>query len=239
MKNQREKGRLSQMFSGIEVLAIDPAAPTLDIQPESEIPPSEIAFSEESSWEYEISGLSAADDISPNPPEIEQQSSDVPSVAENDRIESADLDHKLEPIVEATLPLPDVSNAIPSTLTEQANPLIEMPNAHPHPRKSTAVRATRAGWLDVGIGALTGILVTGVILASTSQLDIFNNPGRFILLGWEVLSGILGASAWRSPKKTRQESLIGAIQWCLVPVWIGLFIGLMIYFLTFTNYFGK
>jgi|ERR1051325_6229783 hypothetical protein len=239
MKNQRESERLSKMFSGIEVLAIDPAAPPPDVQPESKIRPSKIALSEESPSEYDIGGLRTEGDISPDLQQIEQQSSYVPSVAENDPIASAGLDNELEPIVEDTLSLLDIPNTIPSPMRAQANTLVEMPNTHPHLGKSTADRAMRADWRDVGIGALTGILVTGVILASTSQLDIFNNPGRFILLGWEVLSGILGASASRSSKKTRQESWTGAIQWCLVPVWIGLFIGLMIYFLTFTNYFGK
>jgi len=240
MKNKRENERLSKMFSGIKVLAINPARQPLDIQPELDIPASQLGYSDESSPEYEVDAFSTEVDLSPpRLPQSQQQTADASIVAENDPIEATDLDAQPEPIDEATLPLPDISNAIPPPLTSQTTTTGATPNAQPRQRPPGADKAKPADWLDVGIGALTGIIVTGLILAGTSQMDILNNPGRFIVLGWEVLSGILGASTSRSSKKTRREAWIGAIQWCLVPVWIALFIGLMIYFLTFTNFYGK
>jgi hypothetical protein len=239
MKNKRESERLSKMFSGIEVLAVNPALESLEIQPESEIPSVQIAEPEEASSEYEIGAFSLAADLSANPQQIEHQSTDVPIMVDNDSIEASSLNDRMEPIVESALPLPDLSNAIPPALTSQTNTTGATPNAHPRQGPPGADKANQADWLDVGIGALTGIIVTGLILAGTSKMDIFNTAGRFILLGWEVLSGILGASVSKSSKRSRREAWLGAIQWSLVPVWIALFIGLMIYFLTFTNFFGK
>lgn len=241
MKNKRESERLSKLFSGIEVLAVNPAGEPLEIQPELEIASPKIADPEESLSQHDIGEFRAEAELElpANPQEVEQQSPDIPIMIENDPIESADLNEKMGLIVESTLPLSDISNKIPPLSASQANTPGEMPMDRPSDRQSKADESNRADWGDVGIGMVTGIIVTGVILAGTSRMDIFNNPGRFILLGWEVLSGILGASASKSSKKTRREAWIGAIQWCLVPVWIALFIGLMIYFLTFTNFFGK
>ena len=119
MKNKRESERLSKMFSGIEVLAVNPASQSLEIQPESEIPSVQIAEPEEDSSEYEIGAFSVAADLSANPQQIEHQSTDVPIMVDNDSIEASSLNDKMEPIVEPALPLPDLSNAIPPALTSQ------------------------------------------------------------------------------------------------------------------------
>src|SRR6476620_952446 len=131
MKNKRESERLSKMFSGIEVLAVNPALDSLEIQPESEIPSVQIAEPEEASSEYEIGAFSRAADLSANPLQIEHQSTDVPIMVDNDSIEASSLNDRMEPIVESALPLPDLSNAIRPCLTYHSISDGATPNAHP------------------------------------------------------------------------------------------------------------
>jgi hypothetical protein len=66
-------------------------------------------------------------------------------------------------------------------------------------------------------------------------MEIFNNLGRMVLLGWEVLCGIIGAVAAKSSKSTKWDIWIGAVKWALVPVWITLFVVLLIYLLVSAN----
>jgi hypothetical protein len=132
----------------------------------------------------------------------------------------------------------DNSLAIPSPLKSEVQPTIEMQSAPLPNRRLTTEKQGPPDLKDFGIGVVSGTLVTGIILASTSQMDIFNNLGRFVLFGGELLFGILGAFSAKSFSKTSREVWIGAIEWSLIPVWIGLFIVLMIYLLSFTNLFS-
>ena len=220
------------MFSDIEVLAINAAERSLQIQPELEIPPSQIADLEQPLLEHVHDVVVDEGGAFPSL-QIVKQSFDEPTLAENDQIDFADLSNKMETLLESTLPVPDISNAIPPPLTSQGATMDETPVAPAPDRQPRSDDLS-----DVGIGALTGIAVTGMILVSTSQIDIFNNLGRIVLLGLEVLCGIVGAIAAKSSKKTRRAIWIGAIQWSLAPVLIGLFIILLIYLLFFTNLYG-
>lgn len=237
MKNQRENERLHQLFSGIEVLAVNPAGQTLENQPESEIPAPPVAELEQPALNDEHSSLTLETALFTNPPPAGEQNSDGLTFPENDEIESIPLNEMTEASFNPTLPLLDTSNSLPHPLTSAENTIVEALAAQPLVKQIRGEKSDPADWRDVGIGIVTGIIVTGIILASTSQRDIFNNPGRFILLGWEVLCGIVGAVAAKSSKKTRWAIWFGAIQWTLVPVWIVLFILLLIYLLTFTNLF--
>lgn len=219
------------MFSGIQVPDASPAGHPLERQPESEIPPLQIA-------DHENAAPAGEFDLAANP-QVERQTSDGFILHQEHPMESADLNDKMESLPESALPLPDVSNATPPPLTLPANTIAETPTADSLDKQFKADESNPADWQDLGIGMLTGITVTGIILAATSQMDVFNNLGRFVLLGGEVLCGIIGALAARSSKRARWNIWIGAIQWSLVPVWIGLFIILLVYLLTFTNFFGK
>jgi hypothetical protein len=238
MKNKREHERLGKMFSGIEVLAVNPAGQMLEIQPESEISASPVADLEQPALKYENSSFAVETKLFRNPQPVEEQDPDGLILPDNAQVESAPLNERTETPLASAVPLSDISNATPPPLTSRANTIVEVPIAHPFDGQVRANQSNPADWRDVGIGIVTGIMVTGIILAGTSKMDIFNNPGRFILLGWEVLCAIIGALAAKSSKGTSRAIWLGAIQWALVPVWIVLFILLMIHLLMFTNFFG-
>src|SRR5689334_20909586 len=130
MKDKRESERLSQMFSGIEVLAVNPAGQSLKIQLESEIPPSQSRSLEMSALKYVNGSFAVEASLFANPQQVEQQSSDGPIWHEHDQIESADLNDKMETLLELALPLSDISNAIPPPLTSQSQTIGETPIAH-------------------------------------------------------------------------------------------------------------
>ena len=164
-----------------------------------------------------------------NPLEIRGESESP--AAQVSVMEYAGPNDKVEAYRGSTSPLPDNSIAIPSPL----KPALQI--APPPDRQLTADDPSLADLKDFGIGVIIGTIVTGIILASTSQRDVFNNLGKFALYGGEVLLGVLGAFAAKSWSKTRRDVWIGAIEWSLIPVWIGLLIILLLYLLSFTNIF--
>src|SRR6266508_611607 len=176
----------------------------------------------------------------PNPPgntlEI-QHESESPAFRVVD-MEYAGPNDKIEPARGSTSPLPDNFIAVPSPLRSEVQTIGEMQIAPPPNKQLTAEEGDLADFKDFGIGMVSGTIVTGIILAGTSQMDVFNNLGRFAFFGGEVLFGVLGAFAAKSSSKTSGDICIGAIEWSLVPVWIGLFIVLLLYLLSFTNMFG-
>jgi len=154
---------------------------------------------------------------------------DMEYAVPNDKIE----DHR-----GSTSPLPDNAIAISSPLKSEVQTIGEMQIAPPPNGQLKTEDLSRADLKDFGIGVVSGTIVTGIILASTSQMEVFNSLGRFALFGGEVVCGILGAFAAKSSSKSSRDIWIGAIGWSLVPVWIGLFIILLLYLLSFTNLFG-
>jgi hypothetical protein len=167
--------------------------------------------------------------IQPESEPAASQAVEMEYVRPNDRVET--------PPVSISL-LPDHSISIPAPLKSEVQTIAEMQIEPPADRPLPAEERGLADLKDFGIGVVSGTLVTGVILVSTSQMEIFNNLGRFSLLGGEVLIGILGAFAAKSSSKRSRDIWIGAIEWSLIPVWIGLFIILLLYALSFTNIFG-
>jgi hypothetical protein len=153
-------------------------------------------------------------------------------------MEYAGPDASIETLPVSISPLTDQSVAIPSPLKSEVRTIGEMQVAPPPGRQLSVGEQGQADLKDFGIGVVSGTLVTGIILASTSQMDIFNNLGRFALLGGEVLIGVLGAFAAKSSSGRSRDIWLGAIEWSLVPVWIGLFIMFLLYALSFTNLFG-
>ena len=80
--------------------------------------------------------------------------------------------------------------------------------------------------------------MSGIILVATSQMHIFNNPGRLALWGGEIFLGILGALIANSSKRTLWELWKASIQWTLIPIWFALFLGSCFLLLTFTSLTG-
>ena len=123
-------------------------------------------------------------------------------------------------------------------LTTEGNTIFESLIDQPPVGQLQTVDSNSIGWQKLGIGILTGIIVSGIILACTSRMHIFNNLGRLALLIWEVLCAIIGALTANFSKKNWRDVWVGAIQWSLVPVWIALVIISLIYLLMFTSLFG-
>jgi hypothetical protein len=102
-------------------------------------------------------------------------------------------------------PLPETSIAIPSLL----KPALQ--TAPPPNHQLAADDPSLGDRTDFGIGVII-CLVTRIILASTSQMDVFNNLGKLTLLGGEVLLGVLGAFASKSWGRNCRGIWIGAIE---------------------------
>lgn len=237
MNQQRGRQRVKDLFADIEVLAVNPAGNTLEIHHELESPPAQIADLEKPLLEDENDEFGARVDSFENP-QVEEHKSDELILHEKDQMDYADPHDKMETPRDSLSPLPEISTAIPPPSKSETQTIVDMPIA-PAPHKPiTADDLSPTSWQDVAIGAVTGAIVTGIILASTAQWEIFNNLGRYALLGWEVLCGIIGALVAKASKKTGREIWIGAIGWTVVPVWIVLLIILLIYALMFTNFFS-
>jgi len=110
--------------------------------------------------------------------------------------------------------------------------------ARPSDRPSKSDEPGQADWKAIGIGAVAGTIVSGIILLITAQMNIFNNPGRLVLWGGEMFLGIIGALVANSWKSASRELWRAAIQWTLFPVWFALLIGLILLLLTFTSLTG-
>ena len=128
--------------------------------------------------------------------------------------------------------------AIPSPLNSKVHMIGEMEVAPSPDRELSADEQSLTDLKRFSIGVLSGTLVTGIILACTSQMDFIHHLSRFAIFSGEVLFGILGAFAAKSSGTSNRDIWTGAIGWSLIPVWIGLFIILLFYLLSFTSLFG-
>lgn len=236
MKQKREYERLSKLFSDIEVLALNPAGRTSEREAASQPAPYQSAPGEPA-LNPENNALPVETNLLTDV-QVEGQSSDEVSLRENDQIESMPLKEKTDALLESALSLPDVSSAIHLPLTTQGSTIVERPIDQPQAGQFQSAESSPIDWQKMGIGLLTGILATGIILACTSRMHVFNNLGRLVLLIWEVLCGIVGALAAKSSKSKWRAAWVGAIQWSLVPIWIALVIISLIYLLMYTNLFG-
>jgi hypothetical protein len=161
---------------------------------------------------------------------------DVITPPQTDQIESIDPDETTQLLDVSALPM--IADPIPAPLTAAPRVETQIQAAGSPDRPSKADEPRQADWKALGIGALTGSLVSAIILLITLQMNIFNNPGRFALWGGEMFLGIVGAliaNAWRS---TARDLWRGAIQWTLIPVWFALLIGFILFLLTFTSLTG-
>jgi hypothetical protein len=157
-------------------------------------------------------------------------------VPETDQTGSRDPDKTTQPLDVSTLPVPADPIPAPVTAEPQVEAQIQMTGTPG--RSSTTDEPRQADWKALGIGALTGSLVSGIILLVTSQMHIFNNPGRYALWGGEMFLGIVGALIANAGRSTARDLWRGAIQWTLIPVWFALLIGFILFLLTFTTLTG-
>ena len=219
MHNERERKRLNELFSGIEVLAVSPAGRAPERRPEPEIPPSHSA----------------------NPAEnlqVGQSHSDGLSLYEQAQMRLAYSSARLEAPRASTLTLPGISKPISSPLKAGTGAIGDMQIAPRADRQSTNAELGVTDSQAVGIGVLTGLIMTGLVLAIASQMDVFNNLGRLTVIVVEILFGIMGALAAQSSKKNRRAIWTGAITWASVPVVVAVLISLIIFSLLFSGFLG-
>ena len=239
MNKKRQHQRLNELFSGLELLAINPAGNPSEIQHEPESLHSPLVHLEKPFLEYEY-GAGGIEATSFANPQGEPQRSDELIVYEHDHLRYGYPNDKLESLYASTLSLPSSAPAIPSLLRSDEETTGEMQIAPPPDRQliNTDDELSLMTWQALGIGTLSGTLVTALVLASTFQMDIFNNLGRFALAVGEIVFGLLGALSNLHSRKTRREIWIGAIGWSLVPVFVALVFVLLLTLVLFTSFFG-
>jgi hypothetical protein len=200
--------RLDQLYADIDLPAFNPVAHTAEIDLESESPPSPV----------EGPGL------------------DVVVLPETDQIESPGANETAQALEISTLPV--IADPIPAPAAAEPRVEVQSQVAGPQGSLSKTEEPRQADWKAIGIGAVTGSLVSGLILLITFQLHIFTNPGRLVLWGGEMFLGIIGALIANSGRSTARELWRAAIEWALFPVWFALLIGFILFLLTFTSLTG-
>ena len=200
--------RLNRLYADMNVPALDPAAHAPAIEPASE-------------------SLSSV---------VQGQRSDVIILPETNQNEVTGSNETAQVLDVSTMPM--IANPMPAPLTSEPRIEAVMQVARPSDGTLRAHEPGQADWKAIGIGAVTGTIVSGIILVITSTMNIFNNPGRLVLWGGEMFLGIIGALVANSWKSTRRELWRGALQWTLFPVWFALLIGLILLLLTFTSLTG-
>jgi hypothetical protein len=226
--------RLNQLYVDIDLPAFKPAAHTPQIDSEPESLPSpleeqspdlvvlpeagqiEIPYASETTEIPDVSTLPLLADPSPG----------IIILPETGQIEVVDSKETAQPLDVSTLPM--IADPIPAPA--QAAGLTGRSSKTDGPRQ--------ADWKAIGIGAMTGSLVSGIILLVTSQMHIFNNPGRLALWSGEMFLGILGALIANSWRSTARELWKASIEWALFPVWFALLIGFILLLLRFTSLTG-
>ena len=237
MHKKQERQRLNELFSGIELLDFNPAARISEIRHEPENLPSRIADLEKPILEYENGVVDIEANLSANP-QVGQEHSDGLSLYEQDQMEYAYSNDNLETLFDSTSSLSNIPNTITLPLKAGGQSIGETQIVPQPDRQLTDDGLSVTDGQAVGIGTVTGIMVTGLVLAFTSQVDLFNNLGRLALAGFEVLCGIMGALAAQSSKKTRRAIWIGSLEWSLVPVLVVSFFIFLLSLLMFTSFFG-
>ena len=170
------------------------------------------------------------------PSAVQGQRSDVIILPETNQNEVTGSNETAQVLDVSTVPM--IANPMPAPLTSEPRIEAVMQAARPSDGPFKADEPGQADWKAIGIGAVTGTIVSGIILVITSPMNIFNNPGRLVLWGGEMFLGIIGALVANSWKSTRRELWKGALQWTLFPVWFAFLIGLILLLLTFTSLTG-
>lgn len=117
-----------------------------------------------------------------------------------------------------------------AVLLEPENDTVEV-DAAPLDKPFTADELSAGAWKDVGIGLITGLTVTGIILVSTSQIQFFTKLERLALLGFEIFCSVIGALVAKSSGRGARDIWVGAIQGSLVPLTIVLVLLFLFIFL--------
>jgi hypothetical protein len=237
MNNKREHQRLNELFAGIELLATNPAGDTVEIRREPENPPSVIADLEKPVSGRENDAVSIETTPAAVDPQVPQNRSDGLSLQEQDLLDYASPNDTLQALQDSTSLMPDISNATTSEAGART-----MEERHIAPQSEGQWRDDKlsltTNWQALGMGIVTGTIVTALVLAFTWQLNLFDNVGRLALTGWEILSGIIGAFVARFTGKARRAIWIESMVWSLVPILAALVFVLLLSLLMFTSFFG-
>ena len=170
------------------------------------------------------------------PSPVEGQSPDVIVLPETDQVEAVHSDETAQLLDVSTLPL--IADPIPARVTSEPRLEAQIQVAGSPGRPSKTDEPRQSDWKAIGIGAVTGTLLSGIVLLVTFQMHIFTNPGRLVLWGGEMFLGIIGALIANSGSSTVRDLWRTAIQWALFPVWFALLIGFMLLLLTYTSLTG-
>lgn len=236
--------RINHLYADLDLPAFNPVAPAQQIDlgseslpsPVEEQSPDVIVLPEMDQIEFlDADETGQALDVS-TLPLVAGPGLDVIALPETAQVESIDPDETTQLLDVSILPM--IADPIPAP--QSAEPGLEaQPQAANSPGRQSKIDEPRqADWKALGIGTLTGSLVSGIILLGTSQMHIFNNPGRFALLGGETFLGIVGALIANAGRSTTRDLWRGAIQWTLIPIWFALLIGFILFLLTFTSLTG-
>ena len=194
----------------------------LDLAPELEHTPPE-------AWIPTVSESTAVLD---SIPELEQQQPEALRSMEAEPMALLSPARQLNTVPKSISSVPAFSRVITSPLSHRSDR-----EASPA-RQLTETELSLLTWQAIGIGILIGGLVTAVVLALTSHLDIFGIWGRTALAGGEVLFAILGALFNISSRKTRRAMWLGAAGWSLIPILATVVFMLLLTMVMFTNFFG-
>jgi len=208
MEHRLKLQRLDRLYADLDVPASRPAERAPEIDQTSESPPSAVAG----------------------------QRLDIAILPEANQSEVAVSNQTVQVLDVSTLPV--IPNPLPAPITSEPQIDVAMQVTRPADQPIKTDEPGQADWKAIGIGAVTGTVVSGIILLITLQLNIFNNPGRLVLWGGEMFLGIIGALVANSWKSASRELWRAAIQWTLFPVWFALLIGLILLLLTFTSLTG-
>jgi hypothetical protein len=200
--------RLNHLYADIDLPAFNPFAHTREMDLQSENLPSP----------------------------VEGQSPDVIVLPEADQIESVHSDETAQLLDVSTLPR--IADPILAAVTSEPRLEAQIQVAGSPGRPSKTDEPPQSDWKAIGIGTMTGTLVSGIILLVTSQMHIFTNPGRLVLWGGEMFLGIIGALIANAGSSTARDLWRTAIQWALFPVWFALLIGFILLLLTYTSLTG-
>jgi hypothetical protein len=237
MHNERELKRLNELFSGIEVLAVNPAGRTPQRHPEPGTPPSHGTDPKLSVLGNEANMV----EVGAHPAatvQLGQQDSEPLSLYQQAQMRLAYSDARLESPRASTLTLPGISKPISSPLKAGAGTVGGVQIAPRADGQSTDAELGVTDPQALGIGLLAGLILTGFVLAFTLQMDFFNTLGHLAVIVVEVLFGIMGALAAQSSKKNRRAIWAGAVTWALVPVVVAVLFSLIIFSLLLSGFLG-
>jgi len=165
-------------------------------------------------------------------PELEQKQPEALIQTEAEPMAQLTLALELKTLPKSASPVPAFSKVITSPLSHRSER-----EASPA-RQLTETELSLLTWQAIGIGILLGGLVTAIVLALTTHLDIFGKWGRMALAGGEVLFAILGALFNISSRKTQRAMWLGAAGWSLIPILATIVFMLLLTMVMFTNFFG-